>query len=268
MRQAIHQARKHAQDQKKPPNTGGGKKPPYSRSSRIIRVAAALLFATTVGISTSQMLMHPDTPIPRQWNPVQPLRIGDPVTLLTGWKLERAAEDGGLCAAILSEAAQSRRMDDLVSGQQCHIRDRVRLDRVGDATLRPLETRCAIGLRLAMWEKHSLQPAAMEFLGSAVTQIDHIGSYNCRAMRATSGTGARMSSHATAKAIDISGFRLADGNRVRLLSDWDGDATKAAFLRAVRDGACDWFNLTLSPDFNSLHADHFHLQSTGWGSCN
>ena len=49
------------------------------------------------------------------------------------------------------------------------------------------------------------------------------------------------------------------------LADFTGDA--AAFLQAARDGACDWFSLTLSPDYNSLHEDHFHLQSRGWGLC-
>jgi len=76
-----------------------------------------------------------------------------------------------------------------------------------------------------------------------------------------------MSTHATADAIDISGFDLADGTRVRLRADWGGVGAKSAFLRAVRDGACDWFDLTLSPDYNILHADHFHLQSRGWGLC-
>ena len=76
-----------------------------------------------------------------------------------------------------------------------------------------------------------------------------------------------MSTHATADAVDITGFRFADGRQLRLISDWDSSGRDAAFLRAARDGACDWFGLTLSPDFNALHADHFHLQARGWGGC-
>jgi hypothetical protein len=86
-------------------------------------------------------------------------------------------------------------------------------------------------------------------------------------MRTTGGTSSRFSTHATASAMDVSGFRLADGSRISLLADWDGQGPEAAFLRRVRDGACDWFGLTLSPDFNRLHADHFHLQVSGWGGC-
>lgn len=76
-----------------------------------------------------------------------------------------------------------------------------------------------------------------------------------------------MSTHATADAIDITGFGLADGREISLIDDWDGDDAKAAFLRAARESACRWFVTVLSPDYNALHADHFHLQSKGWGAC-
>ena len=86
-------------------------------------------------------------------------------------------------------------------------------------------------------------------------------------MRTASGPSNRMSTHATADAIDISGFRLANGTQIRLIADWGAASPKSAFLRSVRDGACDWFKMILSPDYNRLHADHFHLQSRGWGLC-
>jgi hypothetical protein len=76
-----------------------------------------------------------------------------------------------------------------------------------------------------------------------------------------------MSSHATADAIDISGFVLEDGTRISLLQDWDGETRKAAFLRRANRTACTWFRLTLGPEYNSLHADHFHLQHSGFGLC-
>ena len=91
--------------------------------------------------------------------------------------------------------------------------------------------------------------------------------YSCRQMRTSRGTSFRMSQHATANAIDISGFRLADGRSITLLRDWDGDTAKAAFLREVRDGLCDWFNITLSPDYNRLHADHFHADMGPFLTC-
>ena len=76
-----------------------------------------------------------------------------------------------------------------------------------------------------------------------------------------------MSTHATADAIDVSGFVLRDGTRVRLKQDWDGSPARMAFLRDVQESACNWFRVTLGPEYNALHADHFHLQHTGWGLC-
>ncbi|RBW41111.1 hypothetical protein DS901_17455 [Loktanella sp. D2R18] len=86
-------------------------------------------------------------------------------------------------------------------------------------------------------------------------------------MRTVDGNSTSMSTHATAEAIDISGFQFSNGERISLIRDWDGNTSQAQFLRAARDGACSFFKLTLSPEYNALHADHFHLQSRGWGLC-
>ncbi|MBU2033606.1 MAG: extensin family protein, partial [Alphaproteobacteria bacterium] len=82
------------------------------------------------------------------------------------------------------------------------------------------------------------------------------------------GEGA-WSEHATGNAVDIAGFVLADGTRISVLADWDDEGDKGAFLRRVRDGACDSFATVLSPDYNAAHADHFHLDmSPRWsGLC-
>lgn len=237
------------------------------RSRALIGGLAALCFAGLLVFGAFQLLVHPSTPLPREWNPTQNLVLTDPVTPITKWKLNRAAGHFDQCIAALSDDAAVERRAPLSVSEQCFINDRVVLRSVGKATVDPLETRCAIALRLAMWERHSLQPAAAEFLGSQVTGIRQIGSYNCRAIRTGSGASSRMSTHATADAIDIAGFDLADGTQISVLNDWTDSGRKSAFLNVVRDGACDWFDLTLSPDYNRLHADHFHLQSRGWGLC-
>lgn len=238
-----------------------------TRSWALISSLAAFLFASALAYGGYQAVAHPDTPLPREWNPTQPLLITDPVTPLTGWKLNRALASTDQCLATLQGYAALEPLTPLEQSEQCFIRDRVDLRAVGDARLAPVETRCNIALRMAMWERHSVQSAAQEFFGTSVSSISHFGSYSCRVMRTSSGPSTRMSTHATADAIDISGFGLADGTQVNLLTDWKSDGPKADFLREVRDGACKWFSLTLSPDYNRLHADHFHLQSRGWGLC-
>lgn len=238
-----------------------------SRGLALIRGLAAFAFVGLLAFGGYQAVLHPDTPLPPQWNPVQPLAIAHPVTPLTTWKLNKAAADPALCLATLMEGAAVQELPPLQESEQCFIANRVDLRAVGGARLAPLETTCGIALRMAIWERHSLQPAAQAIYGADVTTINQIGSYNCRRMRTSAGTSTRMSTHATADAVDITGFDFSDGRQLSLISDWDSAGRAGEFLRAARDGACDWFGLTLSPDFNSLHADHFHLQSRGWGRC-
>lgn len=214
-----------------------------------------------------QALYHPATPLPRGWNPVVPLAVDDDVTPLTPWKLEQALATPEACFATLGTAASYAQMPDYEVTENCHIRGRLDLAGVAGARMEPLQTRCAIALRMAMWATHDLAPRARDMFNADLTQIDQIGSYNCRQIRTANGPSNRWSTHATADAIDITGFRLSDGTRMRLIDDWGDAGPKGAYLSAARDSACEWFRVTLSPEYNSLHADHFHLQSRGWGLC-
>ncbi len=227
-----------------------------------------LLFWSVLIWAVWQLLNNPSAGLPRQWNPIAPLHISDPITPFTALKLRRISADPQSCLATLETGPVSyQEMDPLVQSEQCGISNRVSLRGVGSASMAPVETQCAIALRLAMWERHSLAPAARELMGSELSAINHLSSYNCRQIRTPGGGSGRMSTHATGEAIDIAGFQFQDGQRIRLVSDWKGAGPKAAFLRAARDGACTWFATTLGPEFNALHADHFHLQSRGWGTC-
>lgn len=231
------------------------------------RIAATLAVFGGVVWGGYQALHHPRTPLRAEWNPVKPLRVADSVTALTKWKLARALGDPVLCLAALKGTAIATPLPDLVQSDICHIRGRVRLTSVGAAVMAPVETRCAIALRMAMWERHALQPAATAYIGSPLIRIRHYASYNCRPIRRPSGHAPRMSTHATADAIDVAGFDFEGGKRLTLKQDWNGATAEAAFLHAAQDGACRWFNTVLGPDYNALHADHFHMQNTGWNSC-
>jgi hypothetical protein len=121
-----------------------------------------------------------------------------------------------------------------------------------------------------MWEWQVVQPAAQAILGSRVTAIEHFGSYSCR--RLYNRDAGNWSEHARANAVDIAGFRLADGRRISVVGDWRGDGARARFLHQVRDGACSLFATTLSPDYNAAHRDHLHLDQAargamGWRAC-
>ncbi|MCK0141399.1 extensin family protein [Aliiroseovarius sp. F20344] len=214
------------------------------------------------------LFIRPDSVLPDHWNPTRPLDIKAPVTPVTRWQLFAASRDGAMCRSALSKAGvQFRKMEDLVTGGHCGISVRGSLSSVVTAKVSGVETRCATALRLAMWEYHDVQPAARQLLGTDVSQLLHVGSYNCRKMRTSRGTESAWSSHATASAFDITGVRLSDGRKLTLLKDWKGTGNEAAFLHQIWRGSCKWFRLVLGPDYNRLHADHFHLQSNGWGFC-
>jgi hypothetical protein len=120
----------------------------------------------------------------------------------------------------------------------------------------PLLMRCPALIALLVWEKQIVAPAAERLMGRKLVGVRHFGTFSCRNINhAREG---RRSQHATANAIDIAGFTLAGGDKVSVAQDWRSGA-KQAFLHAARDGACRLFGVVLSPDYNSLHRDHFHF---------
>ncbi len=123
---------------------------------------------------------------------------------------------------------------------------------------------CTTATPFAAWARFGVDRAAQQILGSRIISIETYGSYNCRNVAGT----ARRSGHATANAIDVSGFVLADGRRITVLEDWNGGTpAERRFLRVVHDSACKRFGTTLGPDYNSAHANHFHLEGDGAKFC-
>ena len=203
------------------------------------------------------------------------LDLAQPVGLFTGRKLAALTEDFPACRAALDKAGvRYTALPPVSEGDECGYADAVRFRpggarRIGFAP-RDLGVACPVAAALAVWEWEAVQPAAQRHFGARVTEIEHFGSYNCRRMY--NREGASWSEHATADAVDISAFRLADGTRVTVVGDWDDRGSKGRFLRDVRDGACGVFATVLSPDYNAAHRDHFHFDQAdrgamGWRAC-
>ena len=207
--------------------------------------------------------------------PWTPLDLGQPIGLMTGRKLNALTQSYPACKAALERAGVRYTALPPRSGEgQCGYSDGVRFTSGGarrtDFAPAGLGIACPVAAALAIWEWNVVQPAAERHFGTKVTSIDHFGSYSCR--RIYGRDAGTWSEHSTADAVDIAGFRLGNGTRITVARDWKGDAAKAAFLREVRDGACQLFATTLSPDYNAAHADHFHLDQAdrgamGWRAC-
>ena len=196
----------------------------------------------------------------------EPYDIGSPPDLrqTPGWlakfRLRVLEADAPACSARLAEAGlEHTLLPPTDSSRQCHLENTVMTQRFSSASLKPEQTRCSIAARLYMWERFVVQPAARAHFHESVKEITHFGSYNCRTIHNSS----HMSEHATANAFDISGFVLKSGMAITVKRNWATSGEQQAFLHEVRDGLCQYFNLTLSPDYNTDHADHFHVDM-GW----
>ena len=121
----------------------------------------------------------------------------------------------------------------------------------------PATLACPMVSALDRWVSEGVQPAALRWFGSQVTEIRQIGSYSCREM-VGSGTSS-MSEHAFGDALDISGFTLADGRKITVKNGWHGTPEEQGFLHDVQLYACETFSTVLAPGYNVYHYDHIHV---------
>lgn len=230
----------------------------HYRNARRALLGLALLVAAIIGWQWLQS--HPEH------NPYAPLDLRHPEGWATAAKLAALRSDVAECRAVLARSDVAFTALPATGDGDCARPDRTLL---GDYPLSPdtPTVSCPVAAALELWRSNSVAPAAQAILGSELARIEHLGAYSCR--RIYGGADGRWSEHATGNAIDIAAFVLKDGRRISVLTDWDGTPEEAAFLRAVRDGACAAFSTVLSPDYNAAHADHFHFdQDARWaGVC-
>lgn len=232
---------------------------------RPLRVAGLLLLLLALLVAWA--LRTERIAIPEAWNPWAPLRIDAPPNLLTRFKLSRASDDPAACQSALRQADMRWvPLEDRVTGPGCGFANAVRVERTSVAVREPFSLSCRAALSLAMWERHTLQQAALVHLGTRVQRIEHFGSYACRNLYGEGGR--RRSQHATTDALDIAAFVTADGRRISVVNDWqpltDAPADtpptpESRFLHALHEGACGYFDVVLGPNYNRAHADHFHF---------
>lgn len=205
-------------------------------------------------------------PLPAQWNPWAPLDVRANPNLLTRYKLGRLQDDPALCDQVLKTSGlHVSHQADSPADAACPLRNTLRVQGAAVGLSSSFLASCPLAVAFALFERHSLQPAAQAIFGQAVTRVDHLGSFACRTMY--NRADGRLSEHASANALDIAGFRLADGRSISVLKDWPGEGDNARFLRRVREGACDNFNVVLGPDYNAAHRNHFHLDMGRWWVC-
>ncbi|EHG7612471.1 extensin [Citrobacter sedlakii] len=204
--------------------------------------------------------------LPSYYNPFTPLGLTDPPNWLTKFKLQRLTKDQ--CQTLLQQANQRK----LISSQpvadsagDCPLTDVVRVRDFGAVKLSSsFLASCPLALSAALFVEQQARPLTEQFMASRLTRIDHLGSFACRNIYHR--PDARRSEHASAQALDISGFRLADGRNISVLRGWKQDES-ATWLRAMLSASCQYFGNGLGPEYNAAHANHFHLGMRGYGLC-
>jgi hypothetical protein len=118
----------------------------------------------------------------------------------------------------------------------------------------PSAMRCATALAGARWVADIVVPLSRKLGRGDLVAVDQGTAYLCRPR-----ADGEMSEHAWGNALDIMGFRFADGEAI-VVQPRAGDGTiEEAFQRVVRAGACLDFATVLGPGSDTDHADHLHF---------
>ncbi len=206
--------------------------------------------------------------LPARYTPLPAIDLANDNNWFADWRLAELKYERGLCRSVMIRPAIiARPVDDKPLSNGCGWVNGVRIKRAGGASISVGRISCEAGAALALWIAHDVQPLAKAILGAPVSSIKHLGTYSCRNIIGRPFWRKTRSQHATANAIDISGFKLANGSRVSVKKHWKGKGKKARFLRAVHERACRYFRVAIGPEFNSAHHDHFHYDRGPLSRC-
>ena len=144
-------------------------------------------------------------------------------------------------------------------GQGCVFANGVFVDQLAGVPFRPQSPimRCEVAEQLNTWLEEAVQPQATDLLSAEITEVGHLGTYSCRTI---GGNSSVLSQHSFANAIDVAWFDLSDGRRIRLLEGWESTQEGISkFWQEIQQLSCKYFDVSLGPDYNAAHRDHFHF---------
>lgn len=112
--------------------------------------------------------------------------------------------------------------------------------------------RCDLAARLGAFIRETVAPTT-EFYGRRVKRVMTADAYDCR--NRNRQADAKLSEHATGRAIDLSAVEFVDGGIMRF-ADARNDP---AIAGALKESACARFSTVLGPGSDGYHEDHVHL---------
>jgi len=191
-----------------------------------------------------------DRPAPIRERPSGPITLNRPTSRETQQ-----------CFADLSrEQIRYSPLPDRDFGSGCVVLGAVQLLDIGVPVTNLKSMRCPLARTFTAWVRFAVAPAAKQILGSELVRVESFGTYSCRAIIGSPASANRISEHGLGNAVDVGGFVLADGRKVRVETGWKSDDPRVRqFFEVIHNSACKRFRTVLSPDYNAAHYNHLHL---------
>lgn len=206
--------------------------------------------------------------VPSRYSPLPALHLDQPAGWFVDWQLAEMRNDRDLCQRVLgAPQIDAAMVADKPLKQGCGWTNSVRLIAAGGARFGAEPVTCEAATAFALWMAHEVQPLAEQMLGQRVASVQDMGSYSCRNIIGNKLWKDMRSEHATANAIDIGGFTLADGRHISVLRNWAGQSREALFLRTIHQRSCRYFRVAIGPEFNAAHRNHFHFDRGFLSTC-
>ena len=206
--------------------------------------------------------------LPQQLSPFPQLSLDTQPTWFVDTRLAALRLDRPLCKAVLKEPyIDAVALPDQPYKDGCGWQNAVKFSQAGGARIGAETLTCEMAAALALWIEHEVQPLAMTAFGARVKAVGDMGIYDCRNILGNPLMKNIRSQHATANAIDISGFTLENGKQISILRDWSGKGKEAVFLKEVHRRACRYFRVALGPEYNAAHKNHFHFDRGAFSRC-
>jgi hypothetical protein len=235
---------------------------PFRRRPAWPSILLFVVVATATALAFRQGLVMPAL------NPLPLIDLALSDQWLVDWRLASIKNHPDVCARTLkSPHIDAQPIPDSPLKDGCGWTNSVRLVSAGGVRANFDKLTCEAAVALALWLEHEVQPLARQHLGQPVRSVRSYGGYACRNIVGSRFWGHVRSQHATANALDIGGFILANGRSISVRMHWYADSKEGRFLRAVHRSACRYFRVAIGPDYNAAHHDHFHLDRGPLSRC-
>ncbi len=226
---------------------------------RVVLIAASSVLATAAAAKETNLLSAPQvtaaaarpiTTPDKLWPQIEPYTRAEPILFK-----KRKLRKGSVCGDINIQGKPVGNVSSKVKA--CGVKDAVEITSVaGVALSRPSVMECGTAIALNEWVEETVKPTFKR--RGPVVELQVAAHYACRTRN--NRKGARISEHGKGRAIDISGFKMADGEVVTVLKGWRKNPSQSQLIKIWR-GACGPFGTVLGPNSDRFHRDHFHLDT-------